>query len=175
MAGAGWRRRLQGAALRAFRGLPGPVKRRLVSGGTPNYTLGAVCVLVHDEHVLLLGQPHRPGLSLPGGLLDRGEGPETAVAREVAEEVGLRVDAGDPVMVAVHPDGHAVDVVYRVRLRERPEIRLDNEARTFAWRHHSELEKGEVDATTRRILRVCVVEEHQPRAGALLPARAGGP
>lgn len=175
MAGTGRRRWLHDVALRVFRGLPGPMKRGLVAGATPNYTLGAVCVLVHDEHVLLLGQPHRPGLSLPGGLLDRGETPEAAVAREVAEETGLRVDAGDPVMVAVHPDGHAVDVVYQVRLRERPEVRLDSEARTAAWRHPSEIDKGEVDATTRRILRVCVIEGHQPRAGAVLPADVGHP
>lgn len=172
MAGGGWRDRLRIGALRGFRVMPGPVKRQLVRRSTPSYTLGAVCVLVHGEHVLLLGQPHRPGLSLPGGLLDRGESPETAVAREVAEEIGLRIQAGDPVMVAVHPDGRSVDVVYRVRVKERPPLRLASEARASEWRHIADLAKGEVDATTRRILRVCVAEDHQPRAGMLLPAQA---
>lgn len=163
---------LRNGALRVFRSMPEPVKRQLVRRHTPNYTVGAVCVLVHEEEVLLLGQAHRPGWSLPGGLLGHGESAEDAVAREVAEEVGLLIDAGDPVKVAVHPDGQAVDVVYRVPLTERPEVRLASEAQRHAWRRPADLAPGEVDATTRDILWSLTGDHVPPRPGVLLPGEA---
>lgn len=59
-----------------------------------------VGALVYDaEHRLLVVQranePGRGLWSLPGGRVEPGEDDPTAVAREVAEETGLRVEVGD--------------------------------------------------------------------------------
>lgn len=148
----GLRRKLGTVALVGFRVLPGPLKRRLVRAGTPGYTVGAVCVLEHAGEVLLLWQPHRRGWSLPGGLLDRGETPAEAVAREVAEEVGLRIDPGGPISTGVHPDSQSIDVVFRVRLEDRPEVTAAHEVRKARWWSLDALE--DTDRETRRILRL---------------------
>ena len=144
------RRKAATAALVAFRGMPGPLKRTLVRAGTPSYTVGAVCLIEHDDEVLFLWQPHRRGWTLPGGLLGWGEEPEEAVRREVLEEVGLAIDPGEPLAFGVHASTQQIDVIYRVRVPERPEIALATEARKARWWRLEEL--AETDLETRRIL-----------------------
>src|SRR3954469_13983254 len=70
---------------------------------SPGHPVGmrvrCVGAIVHDAGGRLLvsrrGHPPGEGLwSLPGGRVEAGESDAAAVAREVAEETGLRVDAG---------------------------------------------------------------------------------
>jgi 8-oxo-dGTP diphosphatase len=160
------RRRIGTAALVGFRVTPGPVKRAVVRTVAPSYTVGAVCLLQHEESFLVLWQPHRRGWSLPGGLLGRGETPAQAVAREVAEEVGLQIDPGDPVTVRVDPVQQGIDVVFRVRLDRRPRVRPAHEARQARWTTRREL--GRADRDTREILAV-LADTHAPaREGRLI-------
>lgn len=161
------RRKAGTAALLAFRALPGPVKRRLVRVGTPNYTVGAVCVLEHAGEVLMLSQPHRRGWSLPGGLVDPGEAPAEGVTREVREEVGLDIDPGDVVAVGFHPDSQSIDVVFRVALDDRPEISLSSEPRRFRWWALDDLD--DADDETRQIVALLRRAELPARPGRLLP------
>lgn len=58
--------------------------------------LGASALLLRDEQQrLLLVKPHyRPTWLLPGGLMEAGESPQQAAAREVHEEIALSVSAG---------------------------------------------------------------------------------
>ncbi len=160
------RRKAATAALVAFRRLPGPLKRGLVRAGTPNYTVGAVCALEHEGRVLMLSQPHRAGWSLPGGLLDHGETPAEAVAREVLEETGLRIDPGDPVTYGVHPRSQSVDVVFRVVLHTRPELQLSAEARRSRWCDTGS--SGDFDRETQQIVDMLAGATDQPRVGSLL-------
>jgi ADP-ribose pyrophosphatase YjhB (NUDIX family) len=154
------RRRLYTAALVVFRHLPAPVRRALVRAGTPGFTVGAVCVLEHQGEVLVLRQPHRTGWSLPGGLLDRGEDPRAGVEREVREETGLRIEVGLPVATQVNAHLRRVDVIYRLRVAERPLVRPGGEAQRAEWLRPEEV-GADADGSTREIL-------------ALL-ARAGAP
>ena len=144
------RRKASTAALLGFRLTPGPVRRAVVRTVAPSYTVGAVCVIEHDGEFLVLWQPHRRGWSLPGGLLGRGEDPADAVRREVAEEVGLDLDPGDPVAVRIDPLQQGVDVIFRVRLERRPDLELSTEARKARWTSRAEL--GPADRDTRGIL-----------------------
>lgn len=101
---------------RAWSRLPRPVRRWLVRRATPSYTLGAIAVIEQDGAVLLVRLAYRSAWGLPGGLLARGEHPEEAVVREVAEEVCLDVEPVHPPTVVVTPHVRRCDVVYRCRI-----------------------------------------------------------
>ena len=146
------RRRGYTAALLAFRKMPAPVRRGLVRSVTPGFTVGAVCAIEHDGAFLFLRQPHRVGWSLPGGLLDRGERPADGVRREIREETALEVEVGLPVTVQVNASVRRVDVIYRISVDHRPEVRVGGEAKDFRWLPPDDLD--DADASTREILDV---------------------
>ena len=83
----------------------------------PRPTVLCVGAIVHDaEGRLLLIQrgrpPHQGRWSLPGGRVEPGESLAQAVEREVREETGLTVRAGEPVgRVKIPGDGVVYDVV----------------------------------------------------------------
>jgi ADP-ribose pyrophosphatase YjhB (NUDIX family) len=146
------RRKAYTASLLAFRALPAVVRRFLVRLVTPGYTVGAVCAIEHDGRMLFLRQPHRAGWSLPGGLLERGETPAEGVVREIREETRLHVKVGEPVATEVSPQVGRVDVIFRVRVDQRPEVQVGGEAKGFRWMHPREV--PEVDESTEMILDV---------------------
>lgn len=76
-----------------------PERARVVLTGvrTPIYRLGSSCVIVRDDGSwLLVRHSYRPGWSLPGGGLARGEDPPATAVREMREELGVEVELGDP-------------------------------------------------------------------------------
>lgn len=132
-------RRLHVLALSVFRRLPVGARRRVVRVLAPSFTVGAICLIERSDGALLLvRQSYRRRWGLPGGLLQRGERPEDAARREVAEEVGLDVElVGEPAVV-VDPVPRRIDVIFRARpsgaevpdaVPSSPEI---TEARWFA-------------------------------------------
>ena len=84
--------------------------------------IGAYGLLVSDGRILLCrlsGRNSSPGYwTLPGGGVDFGEHPESAAAREVYEETGLRVKIGavkDVASEAVQFEDslmHAIQILY---------------------------------------------------------------
>jgi 8-oxo-dGTP diphosphatase len=137
--------------LTAFRWLPSVVRRTLVRAGTPGFTVGAVCAIDHDGSFLVLRQPHRPGWSLPGGLLNRGESAAQGVEREVREETGLRIEVGLPLSVQVNGRVRRVDVVYRIRVDARPDVTAGGEATEARWLSPGQVVTG-ADDPTREIM-----------------------
>ena len=134
-------------ALRTFRVLPRPLRILAVRIIAPGHTVGALCFLERDDgRVLLLRQYHRDGLTLPGGLLNRGEDPARAVVREVLEETGLAVEVDMPFATLVAPGSRRVDVLFHVPVRGEVPIRVDGEAIGAEWRVLAEA--GEVDEPT---------------------------
>lgn len=120
---------LRRLGLRTFRRLPLWARRRLVRTATPNYTLGALVLLRDREgRLLLLRQPPESAWSLPGGLLARGESPERAAVRELAEETGVRLASDDVAPMSpnaqVHSDAQQVDLVFTATVDD-PAIAVD--------------------------------------------------
>jgi mutator protein MutT len=64
--------------------------------------VGVGAVIVDDGKVVLVKRKYEPlkgQWSLPGGMVEIGETLETALAREMLEETGLRVDVGPVIEV----------------------------------------------------------------------------
>jgi ADP-ribose pyrophosphatase YjhB (NUDIX family) len=109
----------------------------------PTYIIGAV-VLVRDStapepgRILLIRQPPGHGWSIPGGLMDRGENPIEAAARELREEVGIAVDVDALAPLApsavVHVNGRWVDCVFEARVPPDTTVTVDGgEVIEAAW------------------------------------------
>jgi ADP-ribose pyrophosphatase YjhB (NUDIX family) len=113
----------------------------------PTYTVGAV-VLLYDRdprteartgRMLLLRQPGNRGWSLPAGLLNRGEAPVAGAVRELAEETGVELAAGQltPAVpnAVIHYDGRWVDVVFEAEVTAgNTTLRVDGaEVLEAAW------------------------------------------
>jgi 8-oxo-dGTP pyrophosphatase MutT (NUDIX family) len=114
------RRTVRAAAYGTFYRLPGSVRRRLVRLLVSKYIVGGVTLVYDSEaagpgRILLLRQPPGRGWGLPAGLLRRGEPPDVGAARELSEESGITLDAGElrPATpnAVVHAKGW-VDMVY---------------------------------------------------------------
>src|ERR687890_1668353 len=90
-------------ALRVYAKLPRFLRLFIIRRVAPAHTVGALCFVEHEGRVLMLRQRHRRGWTLPGGLVNRGEGAARAVEREVAEETGLRISVGQPFATVVEP------------------------------------------------------------------------
>ena len=110
--------------LRIFGLLPKPVRRFVIRLAAPTWTAGAVAILERDDGRWLLVSPvYRQGWSLPGGLIDRGEDPATAVVREFSEELGITIEvSGDP-WIVYDSTVRRVDAIFRARLTD--DIDLD--------------------------------------------------
>ncbi|MBV9446302.1 MAG: NUDIX hydrolase [Streptosporangiaceae bacterium] len=51
------------------------------------------------DRVLLVKPSYRPYWSLPGGIVEADEAPHECASREIAEEIGLDIKAGDLLVV----------------------------------------------------------------------------
>ncbi len=89
---------------------------------------GVVVAVYIGPALLLVRSSYRRGWHLPGGGVRRGEMPETAARRELAEEIGLRA----PVLLAAGStcgswDGRRDQVhFFELRLAKPPQLKLDN-------------------------------------------------
>jgi len=109
-------------------------------------------VLDAAGRVLLVRHGYQPGWRLPGGGVDPGETPESAIRRELEEEVGL---AGGTVVFLGHHVrrvlwlSHVV-ALYRIEgatIAFRPGL----EIREILWAHPSAPPPGLSPATARRL------------------------
>ena len=89
---------------------------------------GAVVAVYVGPALLLVRSSYRVGWQLPGGGVRRGEMPEAAAKRELAEEIGLVASALLPAGVTCGIwDGRRDRVhFFELRLAELPKLQLDN-------------------------------------------------
>ena len=92
-------------------------------------THGALVALWHQRQVLLVAASYRNELSLPGGWINRGETARMAAQRELAEELGLQVEAnelGEPwAFTERSARGVNTVTIFSVELAERPRLQVD--------------------------------------------------
>ena len=118
---------------------PPPRAREGRGGGLPIVLVSAVALVDVDGRVLLAqrpaGKPMAGLWEFPGGKVDPGETPETALIRELAEELGIDVAASclAPFTFASHsyPDFHLLMPLYICR--KWSGIPAAREGQRFAW------------------------------------------
>lgn len=137
---------LQRLAQSTFRRLPRQARVGLVRTLSPSHTLGALCFIEHEGHLLVLRQRHRRGWTLPGGLTAKGETAAQTVVREVAEETGLSIEVREPVAVVVEPSTRRIDILFHVPVDHRPPVRASGEAVAGEWLRPQDC--GAVDVAT---------------------------
>lgn len=78
----------------------------------------------------------------PGGKVDEGETPRQALAREMVEELGIRVEVGPMMdsMVVVQFEKHVTLLFYHCRMAAGEEPRPLDGVAQFVWKAPEELE-----------------------------------
>jgi 8-oxo-dGTP pyrophosphatase MutT (NUDIX family) len=98
-------------------------------------TRGAMVAVWHAGRILLVRTSYRSAYTLPGGYRRAGEAPREAAARELAEEVGIRVElsALEHVYQGTHVYEHRDDMVdiFELHLDVEPTPRIDH--REVIW------------------------------------------
>jgi 8-oxo-dGTP pyrophosphatase MutT (NUDIX family) len=88
----------------------------LRAGWAPTVFGAAAAVEGDDGRVLLVRHRYNPGWRLPGGGVNRGEPPQAAILRELAEEVGLTGGAARFFALYTRKAGWATSVVALYRI-----------------------------------------------------------
>ncbi len=144
-----------------YRGDPNPPKT------TMGAHLGANVILTYNGKLLLEKRRDSDTWGLVGGGVKDHETELQAIAREVYEELGLRVSKdkfrklgvyGEPGRIAAYCDGSVwrmVIVVFALELKEEPKIKISAESRQMKFFSKEELKNIEIVVTHSDI-----VEDH---------------
>ena len=129
--------------------------------------LGSNCIIVWDGKLLLERRRDSDTWGLVGGGCKKWEEPVQAMAREVREELGLRIKPerfqklkvyGEPGRVAAYRDGSVwrmVIVVYKLELDEKPSIRISSESKEARFFTKEEVRNLEIPVTHSDIVEEC--------------------
>jgi 8-oxo-dGTP pyrophosphatase MutT (NUDIX family) len=123
----------------------------------PRKRIGAGIVIVDDRDRVLLVQPtYKDSWEIPGGLVELGESPRQAAAREVREELGLDVQVGRLLVIDWVPRGRYPDdgvmLLFAGGRVEESRIRLPgDELRDWEWCDRATVRERVVDVLAHRI------------------------
>lgn len=128
---------------------------RLFSRLARGMTLGVRGLVTDDEgRVLLIRHTYMAGWYMPGGGIERGETAETALARELIEEAGVRL-TGRASLISFHsnhvrfPGDHVL--IYRVTVWEACAPTQQGEIAEIAWFAPDALPHDITPSTRKRI------------------------
>ena len=121
--------------------------------------LGSNAILTWDHKLLLERRVDSDSWGLPGGGVKKKETGREALARELYEELGLRIPKdrfeklavyGDPGRIAAYRDGsiwRMVIVVYGLDFTEKPELRISSESKELRFFTKEEIKDIEIPVT----------------------------
>ncbi len=125
--------------------------------------VGVGAVVFHEGAVLLVQRRNPPCTNewaIPGGKVKLGETLQQAAEREILEETGIQIKAGDPVFafdLIEHNDSGEVCWHYAIIDLQAEyvagEIQAGDDAASAAWFTREDLAEFTVNATTLKLLR----------------------
>lgn len=120
-------------------------------------------VVIHEGRILLIlraNPPQKGKWAVPGGSVEKGETLQEAAEREVLEETGLIISAGDPVhtveIIDRYPDGK---IRFHYRVVEvmgeyvSGSLKAADDASETGWFSMEDLEKIELTETMKTLLK----------------------
>ena len=130
--------------------------------------VGVGAVVIHEERVLLVkrGKAPFPGMwCIPGGKVRYGETLQQAAEREIHEETGITIKAGEPVYAFDTIDTESGEQSYHYVVIDlqadyisgEPQARDD--AQDVAWFGKEEIDQDEVQELTRNFLKKWWLEQ----------------
>lgn len=133
--------------------------------------LGANAIITCGDKLLLERRRDSDTWGLVGGGVKKYEEPIEAMAREVREELGLRLPKerfaklavyGEPGRMAAYRDGsiwRMVIVVFRLELPENVQLRISEESRELRWFTREELKDIQIVVTHSDIVEDWFIKE----------------
>lgn len=121
--------------------------------------LGANAIITWDGKLLLEKRRDSDSWGLPGGGVKKTETGRDAIAREIYEELGLRISKdqfvklavyGEPGRIAAYKDGSVwqmVIVVYGLELTAQPQLRISAESKDLRFFSKEEVRKLDIPVT----------------------------
>ena len=121
--------------------------------------LGANAILLWNDKLLLERRIDSDSWGLVGGGVKKQETGRQAMVREIYEELGLRIPPeqfqklavyGEPGRIAAYRDGsiwRMVIVVYGLRLREEPKLRISSESKELRFFSREEIADIQIPVT----------------------------
>ena len=141
------------AIVKFYRGDPNPPKTTMPAH------LGANAIITCNGKILLEKRRDCDIWGLVGGGVKKTESPLQAIAREIKEELGLRIPHdqfhklavyGEPGRIAAYQDGsiwRMVVVIFGLELKEEPEMVISAESRDLRFFTKEELKDIEIVVT----------------------------
>ena len=135
---------------------PGPGSQTPPTHRRPQWIPGVTALIRKGDQILVGQRP--PGHTLagqwefPGGKIEKGESPESALKRELAEELGIDAEIGDLKLAASHTYGDTCILIlfYDVAFwKGEPKHQHHTELR---WIHPDEFQKLTVPEANRRVM-----------------------
>ena len=123
--------------------------------------------------VLLLETTYKDDWELPGGVVEPGESPRIGAQREIAEELGIDVELGDPSLVDWMPPflgwSDAIEFLWRVpplEFQVAKQLRVsDAELKALHWVDPDDVSQHVTELSARRIAKLLADETGYTEAG----------
>jgi len=116
-----------------WRKMPYFLRLRIIRVTQEKFTVSVAAIITNDRNeILLLNHVLRPfsGWGIPGGFIEAGEQPETAVRREIREETGLELTTLE--MMRVRTIKRHVEILFRAAATGKGEVK-SREINALGW------------------------------------------
>jgi len=126
---------------------------------TQRCILTNICLVYKGDEILVLDRKKKdwPGLTFPGGHVERNENFQESVIREVREETGLEIE--NPILCGIEEfktkEEDRYLMLYYKTDRFSGELHSSKEGEVF-WIHKNDLDKYELSLDLKRIYEVMV-------------------
>lgn len=124
---------------------------------TQKCILTNICLVYHDDQILVVDRKKQdwPGLTFPGGHIEKNENFYDAVIREVKEETGLKIS--NPILCGIEEfktkDEDRYLMFYYKTNKYKGKLKSSNEGEVF-WINRNDLDKYHLSLDLKRILKV---------------------